>query len=76
MSYGHYMGYNLSVQYRSKVSNTVSTVDTSMSYGSSIVKLIMYVLINFFYFITTFVFENFIGTYSLPSLTRLAFAAM
>ena len=49
MSYGHYMGYNLSVQYRSKVSNTVSTVDTSMSYGSSIVKLVFYVQINLFF---------------------------
>ena len=33
------MGYHLPVEYRSKVSNTVSTVDTSMSYGSSIVYM-------------------------------------
>jgi hypothetical protein len=34
---GHFMGYRLPIEYRSKVSNTVSTVDTSISYGSSIV---------------------------------------
>jgi hypothetical protein len=39
LSYGHYMGYNLPVQYRSKVCNTVSPVDTSMSYSSAIVYM-------------------------------------
>jgi hypothetical protein len=39
LSYGHYMGYNLPVQYGSKVCNTVSLVDTSMSYGSTIVYM-------------------------------------
>ena len=34
------MGYRLPIEYRSKVSNTVPTVDTSMSYGSSIVYTI------------------------------------
>jgi hypothetical protein len=33
------MGYNLPIQYRSEVSNTVSTVDTSMSYVISIVYM-------------------------------------
>jgi hypothetical protein len=39
LSYGHYMGHNLPVQYGSKVCSTVSPVDTSMSYGSAIVYM-------------------------------------
>jgi hypothetical protein len=39
LSYGHYMRYNLPVQYGSKVCNTVSPVDTGMSYGSAIVYM-------------------------------------
>jgi hypothetical protein len=39
LSYGHYMGYNLPVQNRSKVCNTMSPVDTSISYGSAMVYM-------------------------------------
>ena len=39
LSYGDYMGYILPVQYRSKVCNTVSTVATSISHGSTIVYM-------------------------------------
>jgi hypothetical protein len=39
LSYGHYMGYNLAVQYQSIVCNTVSPVATSMSCGSTIVYM-------------------------------------
>jgi hypothetical protein len=39
LSLGHYMGYNLPVQYRSEACSTVSPVDTSMSYGSTIVYM-------------------------------------
>ena len=44
LSYGQYMKYNLPIQYRCKVSNTVSTVVTSMSYGITIMymKLVIY----------------------------------
>jgi hypothetical protein len=39
LSYGHCMGYNRPVQCRSKVSDTVSPVAASISYGSSIVYM-------------------------------------
>jgi hypothetical protein len=37
--YGEYMMYHLPIQYRSKVSNTVSTLVTTMSYGITIVYM-------------------------------------
>jgi heme exporter protein D len=37
--YGEYMMYHLPIQYRCKVSNTVSTVVTTMSYGITIVYM-------------------------------------
>jgi hypothetical protein len=39
LSYGHYMGYNLAVQYQSIVCNTVSPVVTSISNVSTIVYM-------------------------------------
>jgi hypothetical protein len=39
LSHDHYMAHNLPIQYRSKVSNTVSSVVTSISYGITIVYM-------------------------------------
>jgi hypothetical protein len=39
LSHDHYMAHNLPIQYRSKVSNTVSSVVTGISYGMTIVYM-------------------------------------